>query len=870
MRTADQIRQDFLSFFEGQAHTVVPSAPVIPHGDPTLLFTNAGMNQFKDVFLGQGTRDYTRAADTQKCIRVSGKHNDLEEVGRDGYHHTFFEMLGNWSFGDYYKREAILWAWTLLTDVWGLPKDRLFATVYKDDDEALELWDEVTDIGRDRILRFDEKDNFWEMGETGPCGPCSEIHYDRTPDKSGVELVNAGVPEVMEIWNLVFIQYDRQADGSLVALPATHVDTGMGFERIVSVLQNTVSNYDTDIFAPIIEAIASVTGTPYSPDEKGIPHQVIADHIRMLTFAISDGALPSNLGRGYVLRRVLRRASRFGRKLGMHGPFLCRLVPAVVDRYGQVFPELREQTEHVRRVIEAEEKSFDRTLDRGMQLFDDAVRDLAAGSVISGEVVFKLYDTFGFPVDMTGQMGEERELGIDVEGYERELARQKARSRDSAKFQMASDDSGDWIVIAEGDGTFVGYDAPAADARIMRYRMVDDAEADGQLVQFVLDRTPFYAESGGQVGDRGQVFRDGLLIDVCDVRKVEGHTVHVGRIREGEIQDAAVRAEIDVARREATRRNHTATHLLHRALRETLGEHVQQRGSLVDPERLRFDFSHYEGMTPEEVRAVEARVNEQIRADLALDISHRPIDEAKASGATALFGETYGDIVRVVKAGEYTIELCGGTHCDSTGQIGLCMVLSEGSISAGIRRIEALTGAAAYEYVRAQADTLAGLAGGLRCGVGDVTERVDGLAQRVKDLQRENTELHQAGITARMDELMATAADVEGVRVLAAQVEAAGMDDLKTMAEALRQKMGSGVAVLGAAADGKAMLIAMATKDLIEKGVHAGNIIRPIARIAGGGGGGQPHVAQAGGKSPEKLGEAIAAVPDIVREQLAG
>ena len=870
MRTADQIRQDFLGFFEGQAHTVVPSAPVIPHGDPTLLFTNAGMNQFKDVFLGQGQRDYVRAADTQKCIRVSGKHNDLEEVGRDGYHHTFFEMLGNWSFGDYYKREAIIWAWELLTGLWGLPKDRMFATVYNDDDEAFELWDEVTDIGRDRILRFDEKDNFWEMGETGPCGPCSEIHFDRTPDRSGRDLVNAGVPEVMEIWNLVFIQYDRQADGELVELPAKHVDTGMGFERIVSILQGTASNYDTDIFTPIIEAIASVTGAPYSTDEKGIPHQVIADHMRMLAFAISDGALPSNLGRGYVLRRVLRRASRFGRKLGMHGPFLCRLVPAVVDRYGGVFPELRDQVEHVRRVIEAEEKSFDRTLDRGMQLFDDAVRELTAGSVIPGEVVFKLYDTFGFPVDMTAQMGEERELAIDVEGYERELARQKARSRDSGKFQMAADDSGDWTVVGDGEEAFVGYETLAVDARILRYRTVDDQESDGQLVQFVLDNTPFYAESGGQIGDRGQVYRDGLLIDVVDVQKLDGHTVHIGRVREGEIRDAPVRAEIDNARREATRRNHTATHLLHRALRETLGEHVQQRGSLVDPERLRFDFSHYEGMTPEEVRAVEARVNEQVRANMALDISHRPIDEAKAMGATALFGETYGDIVRVVKAGDYTIELCGGTHCDATGQIGLCMVLSEGSISAGIRRIEALTGSAAYEHARAQADTLLGIAGGLRCAVTDVGERVDGLAQRVKELQRENTELHQGAITARMDELVAAAADVEGVRVLAAQVDATGMDDLKTMAEALRQKMGSGVAVLGAEANGKAMLIAMATKDLTERGVHAGNIIRPIARIAGGGGGGQPHVAQAGGKSPEKLGDAIAAVPDVVREQLAG
>jgi len=1012
MKTANQIRQDFLDFFASKDHTIVPSAPVVPHGDPTLLFTNAGMNQFKDVFLGQGTRRYTRAADTQKCIRVSGKHNDLEEVGRDGYHHTFFEMLGNWSFGDYYKKEAIEWAWELLTEVWKLPKDRLFATVYRDDDEAFELWKTCTDIGEDRILRFGEKDNFWEMGDTGPCGPCSEIHYDRTPDKSGKSLVNAGVPEVMEIWNLVFIQYNREADGSLKELPAKHVDTGMGFERIVAVLQNKTSNYDTDIFTPIIAKIAEIAGVPYYPDERGIPHQVIADHIRMITFSIADGALPSNVGRGYVIRRILRRAARFGRKLNLHEPFLYQIVDTLVENYGHMFPELIEQQDHVKRVIEAEETSFNRTLDRGIQLFEqetegisklaaidrdilsrmeanavageeqyrqmlrtlqhplethaqafamwldelnevyhqqlklleqtldelkqahrlhettcqpfmeyvantarvfernlergseqiesygkvedldpqnaernlavllDALRDIFQSDdplatngfkralqyhlqqdyIIPGEVVFRLYDTYGFPVDMTRQMAEERGLQIDEKGFEQEMAAAKARSRATTTFKVnLSQDDSDWIpVVAVDEIEFLGYEETEADAHIVKYRF------EGDQIQFVLDRTPFYAESGGQVGDTGRVYNSDFSIRVEDTQKIKGQIVHIGTLQHGEITDNLARAVIDKDRRAAIRRNHTATHLLHKALRDALGTHVQQKGSLVAPDRLRFDISHYEAIDEATLHKVESHINQKILQNIPVETHIKPLEEAQAMGAMALFGEKYDEMVRVVQIADYSLELCGGTHCRATGDIGLCKIVNESSISAGVRRIEAVTGEGALADMVEKEHILQTVAHTLKCAIPEVPLRVNDLQNKIKALQKENEELQQQAIRGKIANILDDVTEVNGVRVLATQLDGADGDALKSLCDELRPKLGRGIAVLGSVLGGKVVLVVMVTDDLVKTGVKAGDIIKPIAKIVGGGGGGRPNLAQAGGKNPEKLGEAIQQVPEIV------
>lgn len=869
MRKSEQIRQDFLDFFMAKkGHTFVPSAQVVPHGDPTLLFTNAGMNQFKDIFLGQGTRDYTKAANSQKCIRVSGKHNDLEEVGRDGYHHTFFEMLGNWSFADYYKKEAIQWAWELLTEVWKLPKDRLWATVYKDDDEAYKLWASVTDIGEDRILRFGDKDNFWEMGEVGPCGPCSEIHYDRTPDKSGRDLVNAGVPEVMEIWNLVFVQNERKADRSLVDLPARHVDTGMGFERIVAILQDKDTNYDTDIFSPIIDKIAELSKVPYGKGDAGIPHQVIADHIRMISFSIADGALPSNVGRGYVIRRILRRAARFGRKLNIHEPFLYKMVDLLGDMYSSIFPELKEQTGHIKKVIKAEEVSFNRTLDRGIQLFDGAVKDLKEGDVIPGDVVFQLYDTYGFPVDMTCQMAEEQNLKVNEAEYEKEMENAKARSRSNMKFTMdESDDEAAWVELNPGDETvFKGYETLETSSKILKYNL---NEEDG-TIKVILDQTPFYGESGGQVGDTGRIYSDFVNIIIEDTQKINGKTIHIGKLEAGEISSKPVTALVESESRKAIGRNHTATHLLHKALRDVLGNHVQQKGSIVDQERLRFDFSHYEGMKPEEIKKVELAANRQIRENLAVTTGFHPIDEAKEMGAMALFGEKYDDVVRVVSIDAYSKELCGGTHCNSTGDIGLVRIVSEGSISTGIRRIEAVTGNAALQYIYKKEAILNEIRANFKCGEPELSERVGAAVSRLKEVEKENQELKSKLQAAAAGEMVEKAVKIGDAALLAEFVEVSDAGALKGFAEKLKDKIGSGVVVLGADTKGKAAIVVAVTKDLVARGIKAGDIIKPVAAITGGGGGGAPHMAQAGGKQPEKLKEAIAHAKEVVEKLLEG
>jgi alanyl-tRNA synthetase len=854
--TSKEIRQSFLDFFAARGHEIVPSAPVIPHGDKTLLFTNAGMNQFKDVFLGVGSRSYTRAADTQKVIRVSGKHNDLEEVGHDTYHHTFFEMLGNWSFGDYGKKEAIEWAWELLTSVWKLDKSRLYATVYETDDESFELWKAVTDIDPTHILRFGAKDNFWEMGETGPCGPCSEIHYDHTPDKSGGALVNAGVPEVIEIWNLVFIQYNRNPDGSLEELPMKHVDTGMGFERACAVLQQKASNYDTDVFEPYIKWVSKRTNRIYGTDDRGdIATRVIADHVRTLTAAIADGAMPSNDGRGYVLRRILRRAARYGRNLGLREPFLFELSSVVADQMGHVFPEMRDRLDLVQKVIRAEEESFNVTLDRGLALFEEmavAVEDSESPS-ISGEEAFKLYDTFGFPIDLTQVLAKERGLSVDMQRFEELLQEQKDRSLrvHASKKQVISATK----ELSDVQSEFTGYEHFEDTGKTL--------VVEGNTV--ILDRTPFYAESGGQISDTGILTIDGNHHRVKDVRKVGGAIAHVLEEESIEASEgAAVTAAIYRPRRIDIMRNHSATHLMHSALRKVLGEHVHQAGSLVTPDHLRFDFSHFQKVTAEELREIESIVNEKIRETIKL-IHHRniPFEEAKKMGALMFFGDKYGAFVNVVDFGPFSREFCGGTHVANTAEIGLFKFTSESSIASGVRRIEAVTGRGIEQWLIAEEKKYS-----------ELSREHDALLAEKQKLEKDLTKLRLEARRDEMKKLAASAKVLDGtnVRIISSEISARDAGELQSLGEMLREEMKSGIiAVLGAKlAEDKVSLVAMVSDDLVkEKKLKAGDVIGKIAEIVGGKGGGRPQLAQAGGKYPEKLSEALKAVEEIIRKSLS-
>ncbi|GIX06001.1 MAG: alanine--tRNA ligase [Candidatus Poribacteria bacterium] len=884
MRTSRAIRSEFLRFFEERGHTIVPSAPLIPQNDPTLLFTNAGMNQFKDVFLGIGTRPYKRAADTQKCVRVSGKHNDLEEVGYSHHHHTFFEMLGNWSFGDYFKKEAIAWAWELLTEVWGLPKDRLYATVFAGDEEdgvppdeeAAELWTSVTDMDPSHILRFGKKDNFWEMGETGPCGPCSEIHIDLTPDGSGGKLVNAGSPEVVEVWNLVFIQFNRRSDGKLEPLPAHHVDTGMGFERITAVLQGKRSNYDTDIFTPLIQRIEELSGTDYETgDERSVrvPTRVIADHIRMLAFTIADGGLPGNEGRGYVIRRILRRAVRYGRVLGFTDPFLFQLVPVLVETMGDVFPEIAERQEHVQRVIRAEEESFGRTLDRGLELFEEIAGRLEASGerTVPGEEAFRLYDTYGFPLDLTQLLARERGMTVDQERFEELMEQQRERARAAQRFQLDLSEVARWQTVSEGpDSEFTGYESlEEPEAQIRRARVLRDAQGN-PVYQLVLDRTPFYAESGGQIGDQGTLEIGEEVVRVLDTQKDEdGTIVHiVDRLPED--LTAPVRARVDADRRRATMRAHSATHLLHAALRKFLGDHVTQAGSLVAPDRLRFDFTHYEAVPQSALEEIEAFVNEQVLANLPVVVEWMPLDEAKRRGAMALFGEKYGEIVRTVQMGEVSLELCGGTHVSGTAEVGPFRLLREGSSASGVRRVEAVTGWGAYETIREAERTLREAASvvGARQRE-ELIERLERLLAELKSLERETAELRRRAAMASLDRYLSEATALNGLRIVAASVEGVEREELIAMVDALKQRLGSGVVVLGSVIGQKPAFVVGVTPDLVrEKGIRAGDLAKHVASITGGGGGGRPELAQAGGRDPSKLREALDAVVPFVRQKL--
>ena len=882
---SSEIRQSFLDFFEQKAHTIVRSAPVIPAEDPTLLFTNAGMNQFKDVFLGKGSRPYKRAVDTQKCIRASGKHNDLEDVGRDTYHHTFFEMLGNWSFGDYYKKEAIAWAWELLTGVWKLPRERLYATVYKDDDESLEIWKRETDIDPGHIMKFDEKDNFWEMGETGPCGPCSEIHIDLTGDLTGGKLVNAGDHRVIELWNLVFIQYDRQQDGSLEPLPKKHVDTGMGFERITAVLQGKGSNYDTDIFGPLFDAVTSITGVAYRATldgEQDIAMRVIADHARTLTFAITDGAVPGNEGRGYVLRRILRRAVRYARKLDCNQPMLYRLVGVVAETMGGVFPELKRQQDTVQRIIRSEEESFLVTLDRGIEIFSEITAKLKASGrrTITGEDAFRLYDTYGFPLDLTRLMAAEENLSVNEQGFETCMQEQKERARrDRRQKQQLAGDEGEWQWLEKAVPTvFVGYETLESDARVVGVKV-----AGGRL-QLVLDRTPFYAESGGQTGDRGRIEGEKYTVEVTDAQKDGEVTVHVaGKVydrtsgAEVELESidfngiAPVRAQVDRELREATERNHTATHLLHAALRKVLGEHVQQKGSLVGPDRLRFDFSHFEKVSQRELEAVEAEVNERIReaAELVkhVDVSY---EEALERGALAFFGDKYADRVRIVEVPGVSMELCGGTHVSNVGKIGLFKIVGESSIASGIRRIEAITGKVAEELLWDEYQELQQVRQLLKTsGEESVAGRVQELLEERKTLDKQVQDMRLSLLLDQALSQLEQADMVNGCKIFVMKQEDSGADTLRSLGQFLREKIGCGVGLLAGEENGKVTLVGFAGDEAVsECGMNAGELVKKAAAKVQGGGGGKPGFATAGGRNPAGIPDAIKVFEEAVREKL--
>jgi alanyl-tRNA synthetase len=1008
--TSAEIRNSFLNFFRDRGHTIVPSSSVVPYDDPTLLFTNAGMNQFKDVFLGAGKRSFTRSADTQKCIRVSGKHNDLEEVGRDTYHHTFFEMLGNWSFGDYYKKEAIEWAWELLTNVWELPKSRLWATVYKDDDEAERYWKTVTDINPSHVLKFGEKDNFWEMGETGPCGPCSEIHIDRTPDGTATaSLVNAGLPRLMEIWNLVFIQYNRDDTGKLTPLPAKHVDTGMGFERVCAVLQAKDSNYDTDVFSPIIRRICELTGKTYDgslrPDlnrqqsETDTAMRVIADHIRTLTFAIGDGALPSNEGRGYVLRRILRRAARFGRNLDMREPFIYRLVPILVDSMSYIFPEIKTNQEQIQKVIQGEEEGFNATLDNGLKIFDEAVinavdarlgaegyllvNDIDGRQIVKlpegtyenstivampkvdldnvvaiipsagwsaelnhlvksppcifGHDAFKLYDTYGFPLDLTQLMAEERGLKVDISSFEEFMSRQKRRSREAreagiVEFLKSYGVKDEEINKSEGiEAKFVGYEKDEEESTIY----------GGGPNTLLIHATPFYAEAGGQVGDKGVIEGEGFKFKVEETKRDGPLIVHYGvhnrQYIHGEFNGLKVEARIDRDRRRFIERNHSATHLVHEALRRVLGTHLHQQGSLVAPDHLRFDFNHYQRISPEQLKEIEDIVNQKILDGIAVASENDPtkwmtIDEAKKKwkNVKMFFGEKYGERVRVVEIDpNFSVELCGGTHVKSTSEIGFFKFRSEGSIASGIRRIEAVTGDFALEllklqeksiveridyagdqlgkikelltkvqYANAQAvpagsDLLPTFARTLdklkstfdRPGkvsmelrtyferhavVGrEVENLVLRLADMLKALEKEVGRNRLQTLSSDIEGLVAHAVSINGFKLVATKVQSASVDELKSLGDSLRAKLGSGVGLIASIIDDKVSLVCVVTDDLVAgKKIEAGKIVGAVARLVGGGGGGRPHMATAGGRDIAKLDEAISQTKSIVESFL--
>ncbi|KRG53599.1 alanine--tRNA ligase [Stenotrophomonas maltophilia] len=875
--TTSQIRSDFLEFFKGKGHTIVPSAPLVPGNDPTLLFTNSGMVQFKDVFLGAEKRSYVRAADVQRCLRAGGKHNDLDQVGYTARHHTFFEMLGNWSFGDYFKKDAIAWAWELLTQVWKLPAERLLVTVYQTDDEAYELWRDMVGVPEARIVRIGDNkgapfasDNFWQMADTGPCGPCTEIFYDHgdhiaggppgSPDEDGDRFI--------EIWNLVFMQFDRQPDGTLVPLPAPCVDTGMGLERLAAILQHVHTNYEIDLFQALIRKASELTGTA---DLENKSLRVIADHIRACSFLIVDGVLPSNEGRGYVLRRIIRRALRHGWMLGVRQPFFSKLVPTLVEQMGEAYPELPAAVDTVTRALQAEEERFAETLDAGMKIFED-VAGKASNGVIPGVDAFRLYDTYGFPLDLTQDIARERDLTVDIAGFDAAMEQQRETARAAGKFGGGVTLPAE-LVATLSPTRFLGYDRLQADgltvlALLKDGRPVQSVEA-GDAVIVITNQTPFYAESGGQVGDTGVLTGSGVRLAVEDTQKFAGQFHgHVGILSEGGLKVGDVLSgQVDGERRGATILNHSATHLLHAALREVLGTHVQQKGSLVAPDRLRFDFSHFQPISADELAVIERKVNQQVRANNAAEVHNMGMQEALDFGAMALFGEKYGEHVRVLKMGDYSTELCGGTHVNRTGDIGLFKITSEGGVSAGVRRIEAVTGQGALDYVDAEEARLVEAAELLGGSAADVVEKIRALGQRQKQLERELEAVKAKVAAGATADLSGQAVEVAGVKVLAARLEGFDAKALRDAMDRLKQQLGDAVIVLAGAQDGKAALVAGVNGSAMGK-VKAGELLSHIASQIGGKGGGRPDLAQGGGEDGPALATALAAVVEWVSPRL--
>ena len=858
---SQEIRNAFIEFFKNKDHKFVRSSPVIPIDDPTLLFTNAGMNQFKPIFLDQKDPDFLRAVNSQKCIRVSGKHNDLEEVGVDTFHHTFFEMLGNWSFGDYYKEDAIRWAWELFTDVWGLDKNRLWVTVFHEDDEAFKLWPKVTDIDPSKVLKCGKKDNFWEMGETGPCGPCSEIHYFIGDDISKQSAKGVNESDLYwELWNLVFIQNNRLKDGNLENLTAKHVDTGAGFERIVSVLQGTFNNYETDLFKPLIEKTEELTGQSFKKNH--VPFQVIADHIRMLTFSIADGGLPSNDGRGYVLRRILRRAARFGRNLHQTEPFVYNLVDTLGDIMGETFPEIIEKKSHIKKVIKAEESAFSETLDRGLNHFDKLVLSLSS-KVISGEEAFRLYDTFGFPLDLTQLISREKGLSVDEKGFNDAMEKQRSRAKSKGKF-VAESSKLNWKVLIEGnDSRFTGYNNTKDTAQICRYAI------EGEQILVVLDKTPFYAESGGQVGDNGSIKGEGIELIVNDVKKDSDAFIHYcsGKIKASKNNN--VTCEVNYDRRQNIRKNHTATHLMHKALKLVLGDHVQQAGSLVNDDYLRFDLTHFEKITQDQIIEIEKIVNKEILLNNKLDESVKSFNEAKKEGAIAMFGEKYGDEVRVISISDFSKELCGGTHVDRTGDIGLFKIKEEASLASGVRRIVALTGPKAIELIQDQSLLINAIQSQLNCETNLVIDRVKQLVLQKKELEKKMKKQKKAGNAFDVNKIMDQSKTISDIKVVAHMTDANSIDELKDLGDTLLNSMKSGVGVLGAEGD-KPMIVVIVSNDLIKMGLNAGSIAKSIGASMGGGGGGKPHLATAGGKDLDSLKNALSKSFEIIDDFIKG
>ena len=878
--TGNDIRTRFLQFFQERGHTVVPSSPLIPHNDPTLLFINAGMNQFKDVFLGREKRDYVRATSAQKCVRAGGKHNDLENVGQTARHHTFFEMLGNFSFGDYFKHDAIAHAWDFLTGEMGLPKDKLWVTVFREDDEAYDIWRNQQGIPEERLIRMGEKDNFWSMGDTGPCGPCSEILIDQGESMTCGDDCGIGkcdCDRYLELWNLVFMQFNRDADGTMNPLPKPSIDTGMGLERITAVMQGVQSNYDCDLLRGIIAYVEELSGKRYGDDpDHDMSMRVIADHSRATAFLIADGVLPSNEGRGYVLRRIMRRAARHAKMLGFADPVLYRTASFVLQSMADAYPEPAQRTDYVAKIVKIEEERFIQTLDNGLRILNEEVADLkAAGAdVLAGDVAFKLYDTFGFPLDLTADILRGENVTIDEAGFEACMEEQRQKAREHWKGSGEEAIAGIYRQLVE-DGMrtrFTGYDELTGQGEVLAILLDGQPVASapqGACVEIITSVTPLYGESGGQTGDRGSIATADAQVTVSDTRKpLPELFVHVGEILSGTLRtgDTAT-LSVDRERRQATALNHTATHLLQAALIEVLGDHVKQAGSLVTPERLRFDFIHFSAMTAEELEQVETLVNRRIRENAGVDTREMAHDEAVTAGATALFGEKYGDKVRVVRVGDISMELCGGTHAHASGDIGLFKILQETGIAAGVRRIEAVTGAKALDVIRDQERTLDHLAALVKTDRPQLEGRLRKLLERQKELERELESLQSKLNADQAGDLLQQAVDIDGINVVCGRVDNLDGKALRELADQVRDRLSSGVLVLGSAHDGKAGLLVAVTKDLTKR-LQAGALVKQLAAMVGGGGGGRPDLAQAGGSNPEQLGEALASVPQLISQAL--